>query len=363
MRAAFILVLLYSFIYYCLACHTTVKQEKGCCTKTIIHNYCKSNDVKSSLIRETSKYPATNKWGDIIIPGPRSKRGCEICTTPLLNCVQLYNDFAMDSGFEVIEFGSEIVNGEEEFNYRKKRQIAVITSPAPPTTIKPHYVWEKPIIEPHYSFSKPIVPPTPKVMNKQPVIKPSPIHTNTIIPAHNLYKFAENKTLDMSEILISFLRTNNYSIVNVTTSVGNFDSVDKFLLAMQNFITSEIFNDLLNFVVEKSGMTLYKRASTYLYSVKPEFLLKLVCKNVPALKSYILANNLNELVSSLTTSEIETIVWHGKLPVNVMSTLVTSMITKHSGYAAVALMNNDITGIVNELKRRGKLEAVIAKFV
>lgn len=122
---------LLSFVLYCLAttlvveaCSTkTYNYNKDCCTTKITYQYCTSSDAKIQLENETKQNKGTNKWGQIVIPGNTSgrKRSADCtCEVPFIECVEIYNDYAMSMGFDLIIFDQITVDGHDEFHYKKK---------------------------------------------------------------------------------------------------------------------------------------------------------------------------------------------------------------------------------------------------
>lgn len=105
-----------------IACSSTTRYEKGCCTTTIIYNYCQeSKDKLASILESKPKEQKHTKWGSIIIPAPsrvtRSSEPCVSCEIPFIECVQHYNDYAFEHGFDILEYEQLMVDGKETFGY------------------------------------------------------------------------------------------------------------------------------------------------------------------------------------------------------------------------------------------------------
>lgn len=104
------------------ACWSSNSYEKGCCTVTIVNNYCKSSDGKASISTNIKGGKPKTKWGDVIIPAPsrprRSTEDCIPCQIDTAECLELYNDYAMELGFDLLTFEQVSETGEVEVGYK-----------------------------------------------------------------------------------------------------------------------------------------------------------------------------------------------------------------------------------------------------
>lgn len=386
-----------SFVAFAESCQTTY--SRGCCTTTVIYNYCGSAASKNNLktiIKEqpNSHHSDTNKWGKVIIPAPRDKRDCPECSVPFDECFHRYNDYAMETGDELLileqltEIGQEpdieyrrkrqenfdefqFVEFENMGNFRNKRETADKST----NTTTGHgnlTLTGKKIIKPSSLHARTTVsPPKGRV-----IITPSYIRTNAlldsntikpppgkvIIPAHRFYTFSENKTLDMSRVLVSFLFENKSKIVNVSTSVGNFDSIFKFIQALKEFITPETLKELQDFVIVNGDSRLFKRVVVAWGNQHHDDFMKFLLRNPKPLKDALFEQPyLNTILATVTSDDVEKLIT-GNLPQQSLSYLIRQLIVKHPGYIASALSDMDMEPIKEQLKKINKLETFTDKF-
>lgn len=383
------------YIAFVIGCHSTV-YEKGCCTSTTINNYCKSDaggsELKSKLqdknTKKENKPYEVNRWGQIIIPPPtpRSKRECD-CTVDFMDCLERYNDYAMENGFDLVI----VDEADDTFAYRKKRQADesgersttptfTVTAPAETLTTKispsstvSTYSQHNRFIIPASSITntgtitikpKPSSSTIPPPASRNPTIPPNSLRNKFTIPTELKYIYDSNKTLDMSRTIVEFLAADGARLVKLETSIGNYDSLDQFLTTLKSSASPDIINALQLFTVENADVEFLKQLVDSFVVSRPELVLDKVFSNPASVKDYCMNHIelLQNFFREFSEDDFRNTLWSKKIDPNTLSHLIKTILEQHPGYIATALMRNDVTDIVAELKRRSSLKLVRDKF-
>lgn len=198
-----------------------------------------------------------------------------------------------------------------------------------------------------------IPPPTPA-----PVLSIRP--KNRIIDRHRIIELSSNKTLDLSNVVVSFLYENGAKIVNVSTSVGNYDDFGQLLAMLSRFNSKEVDMQLIDYVTRKYSASAGPSIIRSWFSDQPDLMISSLF-NLPSFsKKLFNAKEFQSAITKLDATQLDRLL-ELNFPTATLSHFFPAFVMKHNGYLT-AFVAERSDYIVQQMEHFGRLDAFKAKF-